>query len=322
MRERLDRRTRAPVEQLGDLAVQPYPLVGTELLEQRLAHERVREAQSSGAALDLDDELRGDGFVELIGCEVLVDLQHRRDETGIELTAEHRGRPQQVVGRVGKPGQSLPDHIAHTFGQTRLARRHRADPNAVDLHQRTGLDEVPQHLGHEERIAVGLGCESPSELEPRRLEPSSARGFEERAHAGFVEAVQRDALGAGRAVQIGKRAGQGMATVDVGVAVRHQHEDVRVRIDVADDMTQQMHTARVGPVRIVEQHDDRLCLGSSLENVDDRVEQQQSFGVGIRRCGRGSGGRAAGKFGHETGELTSVMRNVFDDHVVGRAGHD
>ena len=64
--ERLDRRPRTGVEQLRDLAVQPDPLVRGELLEQCLAHERVREAQPARAALDLVDELGVDGFVELV----------------------------------------------------------------------------------------------------------------------------------------------------------------------------------------------------------------------------------------------------------------
>ena len=33
-------------------------------------------------------------------------------------------------------------------------------------------------------------------------------------------------------------------------------------------------------------------------------------------------GRAASQLGYETGELTSVVRNVFDDHLVARASED
>ena len=216
----------------------------------------------------------------------------------------------------------MPDDVAHAFGKARLARLHRADPHAVDLHERAGLDEVAQHLGDEERIAVGLGREPLRELDAGFLERIPARGFEERAHPGLVEAVQRDALGAGGAVQIGERARQGMAPVDIGVAVRHEHEDVRVRIEVADDMSQQVHAARVGPVRVVEQHDDRLRHRAALEHVDDRVEQQQPFGVRIGRGGRRRVRCAASHLGDETGQLTPVVRDVFDDHVVGRRGHD
>ena len=184
--------------------MQPDPLVGAELLEQGLAHERVREAQTPGAALDLVDELGRDGLVEVVDRGVFVDLHDRGDEVGIELAAEHGRGAQEVVGRFGKAREPLPDNVAHPFGEAGLARSDRPDPHAVDLDERAGLDEVPQHLGDEERVAVGLGREAMRELDPRRLEGIAARGLEERAHAGFVEAAQRDALGARGAVQIGE----------------------------------------------------------------------------------------------------------------------
>ena len=61
------------------------------------------------------------------------------------------------------------------------------------------------------------------------------------------------------AVEVGERAGERVAAVDVGVAVGDQHQDVGVGIDVAHDVAQEVHAARVGPVRVVEQDDDAVA---------------------------------------------------------------
>ena len=103
MRERFDRRTRSSVEELGDLAVEAHALVRAELLEQRLAYERVREAQATRAAFDVVDELHRHRFVEPVDRGVLVDLHDRGHEARIELATEDCGGTQQIVRRVGQP---------------------------------------------------------------------------------------------------------------------------------------------------------------------------------------------------------------------------
>ena len=259
VREHLDRRAGPRVEQLRDLAVQPNSLVGAELLEQGLAHERVREAQTPRAALDLVDELRGDGFVEPVDRGVLVDLHHRGDETR-RRTRVRTPRPcaagrwshpesresrwpttsRTPSGRPASPGATVPTHTPSTCTSAPVSTRWRSTSVT-----KNGLPSV----------SAASRCASSM---PGVLERIAARGFEERAHAGFVEAAQRDALGARGPVQVGERAREGMAAIDVGVAVRDEHEDVRVGIEVADDVAEQVHAAGVGPVRVVEQHDDRL----------------------------------------------------------------
>ena len=216
----------------------------------------------------------------------------------------------------------MPDHIAHAFGKPGLARCHGPDPHAVDVDEGPGLDQMAQNFGDEERIAVGLGRQSTRELDAGTLEWVPARRLQERAHARFVEAMQRDAFGARSPVEIGERAGEGMAPIDVGVAVRDEYEDVRIGIEVRDDVTEEVHAPGVGPVRVVEQCDNGLRFRDPLQDVDDRVEHEQSFGVGIRGGGRGSVRRATRELGHEPGELAAMARNVFDDDFVAGARYN
>ena len=89
-----------------------------------------------------------------------------------------------------------------------------------------------------------------------------------------------------------------------------------------DDVAEQVHAPRVGPVRVVEQRDDGLRLRDALQNVDDRIEHQQSFGVGIGSGRFRRGRRPARQLGHEPSELAAVASDVLDDDVVAGAHHD
>ena len=113
-----------------------------------------------------------------------------------------------------------------------------------------------------------------------------------------------------------------MTAIDIGIAVCHQHQDVRVGVEVAHDVAQEVDAARVGPVRIVDQRDERLGLGRALKDVDDRLEQQQSFRVGIRVGRTRSVGCAPSQLGHDAAELAAMTRHVFEDHVVADVGDD
>ena len=112
-----------------------------------------------------------------------------------------------------------------------------------------------------------------------------------------------------------------MAAVDVGVAVRDEHEDVRVGIEVAHDVAEEVHAARVGPVRVVEQDDDRLRLGRWRRSTTASNSRSRSVSGSVA-VGRGSVGRATSQLGHEPAELAAVPRDVVDDDVVADVRHD
>ena len=67
-------------------------------------------------------------------------------------------------------------------------------PPRVVLVDRAGLDEVAQHLGDEEGVAVGLAIHGVREAEPGIVEPMARGRFQQLHHAMVVEAAQIDVV--------------------------------------------------------------------------------------------------------------------------------
>ncbi len=76
-------------------------------------------------------------------------------------------------------------------------------------------------------------------------------------------------------------------------------------------MPEQVDARGVGPVRVVEHEDDRRGFGGGREQVDDGVEQQQTFGLGVGLDrGRDVATDPAERFGDEAGDLATVALDV------------
>ena len=75
----------------------------------------------------------------------------------VEVATDHRGDGEHPLGVGAQPPDPRADHLADAVGQRHLLERSSATHRpVVVLGDRPGLGEVPQHLAHEERVAVGL----------------------------------------------------------------------------------------------------------------------------------------------------------------------
>ena len=138
---------------------------------------------------------------------------------------EHR------VARVGKRAEPLADDLLHAFGDADLVDAHVGSPHAVGvLVDRAAFGEAHEHLDREERVAAGLGVHRDRELARLLVELLARRAFDEVGDAVAVEAAQRDAIDAFGAAQVREQRAERMRAVDLGVAVRADHEQVQVRV--------------------------------------------------------------------------------------------
>ena len=102
VREFRIRRTGVRDQRFGNLTMEPDPLVGAELVDERRAHQRVRERVPAEAALDLVDQACGERFVEAVDGVVFGTARDRGDDAGIELAPDDRCDAQHRVRVFGQ----------------------------------------------------------------------------------------------------------------------------------------------------------------------------------------------------------------------------
>ena len=87
-----------------------------------------------------------------------------------------------------------PDHLADAVGQGHLVQGVLGHPSPRGvLVDRAGLDEMAQHLAHEEWVAVGLPIHGMGEAHPGVVEGLTGGRLHEGHHSGVVESGQLDA---------------------------------------------------------------------------------------------------------------------------------
>ena len=83
-----------------------------------------------------------------------------------------------------------------------------------------------------------------------------------------------------RASQVGEQRAERMRAVDLGVAVRADHQQVQVAF-AAQHVAQHVQRGFGRPVQVVEDEQCRCDLRLRLEPTRDRLEQQVALGLGI-----------------------------------------
>ena len=87
------------------------------------------------------------------------------------------------------------------------------------LEDRARLAQMAQDLADEERAAFGLVVEGAGERDAGLGQLVTGGGGDESDHRRLVEPVQREALHAGLAAEVGEHRGQRMRAREIGVAV-------------------------------------------------------------------------------------------------------
>ena len=183
-------------QRLGRSAVQPGTPQHVQLVENRLAHERVREleAQRVGRRPQQSSVKQ---LVERGLCRVGLQTGGRLQRARIELEAEDRGDRKQLVRVFAEAREPNADGVAHALRHLRRSR----------------FGEAAEHLLDEEGVATGAVVHARGEL------VASEQRARERGDVVLGEPAQPDAVQCPVALEVGERAGQRAVAAELGVAV-------------------------------------------------------------------------------------------------------
>ena len=255
-------------ERVRDPRVQAHAPAGRQLVPDRLAHERMREAeaiQHPGGS----HEARPLGSLEGVESGFEVDIDRVGQHVGVEVRARHRGGGKDVGRPVWQPGEAPAHDVAH--------------PRS-DLRARVAvLAEAGEHLADEERVALGDGAHAAGERRP----PPGMR--EDRGDVGLGERPELQPGDVRAPGQTGHDLAEQGGAAGLGIAVGGDQEQPDRRVG-AQHMAQQEQRQVVGPVQVVEdeQHGRRLAGGLQQRRGGLQRVQPLDLGRGGRRqCNSG-----------------------------------
>ena len=246
-------------EREREVAVQVDTAQAGQVLLQRLAHQRVGEAQPAGR-LGLQQQARSDRGVEAVEGERIGLVGDRRDDAGLELRPRDGRDAQEVAGLRREPCDAPPDDVAHPVGD-----------GVVD---RPGLGEMVYQLAHEERVALGLLTDLPGER--------GVLGAHERDDVLAIEAADGHALDVLLAPQVGERGAERMLAVELGVAVGGEDQDARHPL-AAGQVEERLKRRLRGPVQVVEGEDERAAGGLVGQPVHEPFEHRPRLDLAGRQ---------------------------------------
>jgi len=144
-----------------------------------------------------------------------------------------------------------------------------------------GLAQVPEQLGDEEGIAVGLPEERVGQSEALFAQCMAGRGLHEGLHAVLVEALE---LEAGEATvspsnpSVSRRPGDWASSLSRNVPSTRR----RTGCSAATRCRSNKRLALSRPLQVVEHEHDRLLLGDRAQEADSCCEEEVALRVRVR----------------------------------------
>ena len=243
-----------PLERARERQVQLGALAGQQVVDDDLAQERVPEQVE--ALLVGDDELRRDRLAQRLAQHPRIDAGCVGQDLVIEPPSG-REQPQQLLRVLRQPLDPQHQRVAQR-------RRQRAAPVHPGRQQLLGEQRVALRAREQpvEQILARLGAEDVGEL----LGQLVAR-----------QPVQLDAAGARVALELGEQRPQRMAAVQLVRAVGgdDQHALAAQRRGEIDE---ERARRAVGPVQVLDRHQQAVLAGQKLQQLQQRVEQARLRG--------------------------------------------
>jgi hypothetical protein len=216
-----------------------------------------------------------------------------------------------AVGEAAEPlGHHRPDTLRETGRQRRRARLGAAEPALAG--------EQADHLGDEERVAVGLPVHGGRQ--PRRRLDAADQG-DEAGDITLVQAAQQHPAVTPAAGQVGEGRQQRMPAVHLDMPVGAEHERAGA-LQVLAHEPQRRQRGRVSPVEVVEDQQQRPLGGGRPEEAGEAVEQPEPGRLRLdrRRCRQvrqalADGGDELGDVGRAGAHLAAERRRVAALHV-------
>jgi hypothetical protein len=163
-------RAGARLDRLADDGVHTPPFALEEVEQDAFARESVTEGIALAPLLirPLDDELRVDRRTQGPNEARIFGAGHAAQEVEVELLADDRGLPEDVLGLRRQGREALKDRVPQGVGDCNLGDVLGRPPLPVAELDIPALDERAEHLFHEERIAFAAVEHRLAELGARR----------------------------------------------------------------------------------------------------------------------------------------------------------
>ncbi len=144
----------------------------------------------------------------------------------------------------------------------------------------TGVPQMTEDLGHEERVAIGLTVDHVGEANTECVETVPRSCLHQRMHARLVQSAELQAgdtlLAPDRPQRLAEAGGLGKLAVAEGS--EHQHPHGRLR---RSHLAEQGQAPAVGPLEIVEDENDGLLPRELGQQPDGCGKQEVALRVGV-----------------------------------------
>ena len=245
---------RSRLEGPGEGRVQSCPLAGEQVVVDRLLEEGVAKhvALDPGGRVG-DEDLPADAFTERVVEGDLIERRGGGEQLGIDPLSGGRRHAEELLGGFGEVRDPAEEDIAKRGWQLAGAVL-------------AGGDE--QLLG-EERVPAGPGVDR---FEERRVEVSTRDRPELLDRLAVGEREELDALDSPAALELGDERQQRVAAVELVGAVGEQQHD-RAVAQVADQEAEQVTGRPIGPVKVLDDEQQRAPLGYPGQDPEQELEQ-------------------------------------------------
>jgi hypothetical protein len=270
--------------------VQAGAVLGGEPVEDGLAEQVVGEAVGPQRAGRGGQDVGGDGLLQQLPDGAGLPAGRPGQQRRAELGPGHGGRPQQLQAGRAQPGQAPPDRLP--------------DPER-DPGRRAG-GQQPGHLLDEERVAAGAPLHVGHE---RRVGRAAEQPADQQGHLVVAERAKRRDRGGGG--QVGQQGAGLLAGGLVELAPGGQDQGPGGG-QAAGQEGEQLQRRRVGPLEVVEDHDQRPLPGGGQQHRGELVEQPDPGGrvrlAGLRERDRpGQLGQQPRRRGQPGGEPSQAL---------------
>ncbi len=264
---------------LSHLAVQTGAATDVQLLVERLGDERVLKGiDLACTGLRRLDQLRGDGFIQGVQGGVFIQVSDGQQQIQGEAATNDCRLCQ-------KPGtlwthliQAVADGSVDALGDAQCGPISLGPGRPVWV-KRVFFHQCLDDLFHEERIAFGLFVDS---VYDSRHNLGGAHGSGHIADGLAVKLAQRKAGDQPLLVEFYQHLLQWVSACEFGLSIGAQGEHGDV-VNVTRKVLQQKQTCLVGPLKVVEEEDDRALGGDSSQEGSHVVEQPHSFLRAVQR---------------------------------------
>jgi hypothetical protein len=217
--------------------------------------------------LIIDHQPGHDGRLDRLQGRLVVQPGHRPDQIQVEPAPGDGGDQQDRIGLLRQSRQPPPQHVPDP---DRDLSPHGGE-RVIGLEVASAVEQ-PDQLGDEERVAFGALVHRTHQAVCR---PAPEGGGDEAGDLGFTEALEGDPLNQRLAGQRSEYLGQRLADLCLHVAVGPDNGQPSVP-DLAGQERQQPQRSSVGPVQIIDHHQQRPSVCQPAQHLGDGLIEPEA----------------------------------------------